>query len=147
MIFSALCELSRLQSIYLASKFSPDSSANVVSNPDGTEVTLYREPGSIVGSVVMMGVPLHVDRAKWREVRKAVVGSRMVNCYSHRDIVVRLLFQYKRKLGAIGAGGSVAGSCEIGVDGVEDLDVGDLIKTHDQYEQNVNGILRMVGEY
>lgn len=135
MIFSALCELSRLQSVYESSNFTPDSSSNVVSNPDGTEVTLYREPGSIVGSVVVMGTPLHVDRGKWREVRDRVVGGRIVNCFSKKDVVVRLLFQYRRKLGAIVAGGEVAGSCPIGVEGVEDLNLEDLIEGHSDYEK------------
>ncbi len=42
-----------------------------------------------------MGLPNHMSHASWQACRQVVAG-RLVNCYSRKDLILSLMFQYKK---------------------------------------------------
>ena len=144
-VYSCLKELLRLQSIWESNNFVP-SRPNLITNDDGTTIICFREPRTIVSNAVIMGTPAHVKRDKWTRFKeKQIVAGRLVNCFSSKDVIVRLLFQYKRKLGTLGAAGEVCGAQAIGVEGVEDIDVSHIIREHSDYVSCTREVLNLVG--
>lgn len=99
-----------------------------------------REPASIVEDVILMGLPNHLSVASWAACRQVVAG-RLINCYSRRDLILSLMFQYKRLSGGLKP---VCGTCPVDVPGVENVDVTDLISGHQDYCLFVGDILRRV---
>lgn len=99
-----------------------------------------REPASIVEDAIMMGLPNHLSLGSWRACRQ-VVGGRLVNCYSRKDMILSLMFQIKRLAGALRP---VCGTCSVDVAGVENVDVSDLISGHEDYCLVTGEILKRV---
>lgn len=54
-----------------------------------------REPASIVDSVVLMGLPNHLSLSSWEACRRIVAG-RLIHCFSQKDLILSLMFQYKK---------------------------------------------------
>jgi Protein of unknown function (DUF726) len=108
----------------------------------GRDITsLYkemREPASIVEDAILMGLPNHLSISSWISCRQVVAG-RLVNCYSQKDLVLSLMFQFKR-LGLK----PVCGTCPVNVDGVESVDVSDVISGHQDYCTSTGRILDRV---
>jgi hypothetical protein len=102
-----------------------------------------REPASIVQDAVMMGAPLFISRSKLRLARHMVAG-RFVNCYSKKDWILSLMFQYKSH------SGFMRGTCGtnpiLGVSNIENYDVSSLVASwHANYCRVVPDILDIVG--
>jgi len=54
-----------------------------------------REPSSIVESAILMGLPNHLSLSSWKACRQVVAG-RLVNCFSQKDLILSLMFQFKK---------------------------------------------------
>ena len=103
-----------------------------------------REPASIVEDAVIMGLPNHLSLASWKACRQ-VVGGRLVNCYSNKDLILSLMFQAKRfSPGIQTILKPVCGTCEVSEPGVENIDVSDLVLGHQDYCLHTGKILERV---
>jgi len=110
-------------------------------NKDGTPGLSYaREPASIVEDVIVMGMPNHLSAQSWVACRRIVSG-RLVHCYSRKDLILSLMFQYKRLTRAFLP---VCGTCPIDVPGVENYDVTELVSSHADYCLMVGDVLELV---
>lgn len=101
-----------------------------------------REPSSIVQDVVLMGAPIYVSYSKLRLARHMVAG-RFVNCYSRKDWILSMMFQYKNTSGLI------RGTCGtgpiIGVGNIENSDVASLVGArHSNYCRMIPDILDLI---
>ena len=97
-----------------------------------------REPASIIEDVVIMGLPNHLSIPSWKACRQVVSG-RLVNCFSQKDLILSLMFQFKR-LGLK----PVCGTLPVSVAGVENFDVSDLVAGHQDYCTATGEILKRV---
>lgn len=144
-VFACLMELARHQEIWekqqeeKAKGLKPKRGST--SNKD--RIDYSREPASIVQDVVLMGAPLYVSRSRMRNARHMVAG-RFVNCYSRKDWIISLMFQYKSTSGLFRG---TCGTAPInGVGNIENYDVSRLVSSwHANYCRAVPGILKMVG--
>jgi Protein of unknown function (DUF726) len=103
-----------------------------------------REPSSIVEDAVMMGLPNHLSLVSWKACRQ-VVGGRLVNCYSTKDLILSLMFQAKRfSPGIQTILKPVCGTCEVNEPGVENFDVSDIVLGHQDYCLHTGRILARV---
>mmetsp|Transcript_66946 Transcript_66946/g.160327 ORF Transcript_66946/g.160327 Transcript_66946/m.160327 type:complete len:832 (+) Transcript_66946:58-2553(+) len=106
----------------------------------------------VVADVVLMGAPvsttwtstfgqdnLFTTRKKQWEKARSVVSGRFVNCYSWQDFTLGALYRYMEM------GICVAGLGEVDVAGVENLDVSDLVHSHEEYADRVEDVLRKAG--
>jgi hypothetical protein len=93
----------------------------------------------LVESAVMMGTPAPSDRTQWRLIRSVVAG-RVVNVYSTGDCVLGFLYRSaKLEFG-------VAGLQEVNdIHGIENVDMSENIKGHDQYRYLVGTVLAKIG--
>jgi Protein of unknown function (DUF726) len=112
-----------------------------------------------------MGLPNHLSISSWQACRQVVAG-RLVNCYSQNDLILSLMFQYKKfglKPGTYVTKDrafvpardnssvvltrlhvSVCGTCAVNVPGVENVDVSDLVSGHQDYCLITGEILKRV---
>lgn len=98
-----------------------------------------RRQFGIVESVVMMGTPAPSESRVWLTL-KSVVSGRLINVYSESDYLLGFLYRTSN----IQFG--VAGLQEIqGADGVENHDVGDLVRGHLRYSSVTGKILKDIG--
>ena len=110
---------------------------------DKDSIVYSREPASIVQDVIMMGTPLFTSRSKLRAARQMVAG-RFVNCYSRKDWILSLMFQYRNASGIMR--GTLGTGPVQGVSGIENYDVSSLVFSwHANYCRMVPDILDMVG--
>jgi Protein of unknown function (DUF726) len=141
-IYSCLKELSKYQEIWEDERerktASEGSKNDFKPNP---ELENMREPASIVEDVILMGTPNHLSVRSWKACRQIVSG-RLVNCYSRKDLILSLMFQYKRLSSAFK---KVCGTCAIDIPGVENVDVTDLVTGHHLYCIATGDILKRVG--
>ncbi len=136
-IYSCLKELARYQEKW---EDHQEKMAGVTGGGRQSVFDNMREPASIVEDVIFMGLPNHLSLASWAACRQIVSG-RLVNCYSRRDLILSLMFQYKRLSGGLKP---VCGTCPVTIPGVENVDVTDLISGHQDYCLFVGDILRRV---
>lgn len=111
------------------------------SSKQSLELENMREPASILEDVIVMGMPNHLSLRSWYLARQLVAG-RLVNCYSKKDLVLTLMFRYKRMTGGFKP---ICGTSAIEVPGVENYDVSDLITAHSQYTIEAGTILKRIG--
>jgi hypothetical protein len=149
-IYSCLKELARLQEKWEDFCEDEDSSRSgkVLQNQSVADLELdesnkdyfryMREPASIVEDVVLMGLPNHLSLSSWKACRQVVAG-RLINCFSQKDLILSLMFQFKR-LGLK----PVCGTCPVNVPGVENIDVSDLVSGHQDYTLVLGDILKRV---
>uniref|UniRef100_A0A7S1CY39 DUF726 domain-containing protein n=1 Tax=Cyclophora tenuis TaxID=216820 RepID=A0A7S1CY39_CYCTE len=104
------------------------------------EMVNMREPASVVEDVILMGLPNHLSLKSWKACRQVVSG-RLVNCYSKKDMILTLMFQYKRLRVAWKP---VCGTCAVKVPGVENVDVSSIITSHQKYCYYAGEILKQV---
>jgi hypothetical protein len=144
-IYSCLKELAMYQENwedYQERKLSNMQNRNVaqpvVENEGENFYKHMREPASIVEDAIIMGLPNHLSLTSWKVCRQVVSG-RLVNCYSRKDLILSLMFQFKR-LGIK----PVCGTCPVNVSGVENIDVTDMIAGHQDYTLVAGDVLKRV---
>jgi len=97
-----------------------------------------RRAFGIVENVIVMGSPVPTTPASWAAIRTVVAG-RVVNVYSTNDWILGFLY----RTSSIQFG--VAGLQAIEkVEGVENVDVSDIIEGHTDYSKFVTEILRKI---
>jgi hypothetical protein len=137
-IYSCLKELAQHQEVW-EKNHSDTANRSGCEREDGDRMySRMREPASIVQDVVLMGLPNHLSLTSWTACRQVVAG-RLVNCFSQRDLILSLMFQFKR-LGLK----PVCGTCPVNVTGVENVDVSDLVSAHQDYTLVTGAILERV---
>lgn len=98
-----------------------------------------RKALGMVESVCLMGAPVPSDTATWRRIR-AMVPGRIINVYSTKDYLLGILY----RTSSLQYG--VAGLQSIrDVQGVENVDVSDLVDGHTQYRFLIGSIMQKVG--
>lgn len=147
-VYACLLELERHQAIWEAQQHQQDKKNGTLKNrwkkktaEDSIEYT--REPASIVQDALLIGAPLFVSRSKLRLARHMVAG-RFINCYSRKDWILSLMFQYQN------TSGIMRGTCGTGpvkgVGGIENYDVSSLVSSwHANYCKTIPDILDMIG--
>jgi hypothetical protein len=133
-VYSCLKELVRYQDMWEDTRQSGKSQVH----GDSTYANM-REPASIVEDAILMGLPNHLSLSSWKACRQVVSG-RLVNCFSQKDLILSLMFQFKR----FGGLKPVCGVCAVNVSGVENFDVTDLISGHQDYCLYTGEILKRV---
>lgn len=98
-----------------------------------------RKAFGLVENVVLLGAPCPSDTADWRRVR-SVVSGRVVNVFSKQDYI--LAFLYRTSSVQLGVAGLQP---VVGVHGVQNVDVTDLVDGHLQYRYLTGSILRKIG--
>ena len=97
-----------------------------------------RKAFGLIDSVVLMGAPVPSNTESWALMR-GVVSGRLVNVYFADDWVLGFVY----RTSAIQLG--IAGLQEVeGVEGVENLNVGDIIDGHMKYAESVEQILARI---
>lgn len=136
MIYSCLKELARYQEKW--EDYHEDGSTGST-NKEGREFyKKMREPASIIEDAIIMGLPNHLSLSSWQACRMVVSG-RLINCYSQKDLILSLMFQFKR-LGLK----PVCGTCPVNVNGVENVDVTDIVQGHQDYCLVMGDILKRI---
>lgn len=95
-----------------------------------------RKAFGLVESVCLMGAPVPSDPINWRRIRSVVAG-RLVNVYSTNDFL--LAFLYRTSSLQYGVAGLQAIQ---DVQGIENVDVSDLVDGHTRYRFLVGSILQ-----
>jgi hypothetical protein len=98
-----------------------------------------RKAFGLIENVVLVGAPCPSDVADWRRIR-AVVSGRVVNVFSKKDYI--LAFLYRTSSVQLGVAGLQP---VIGVHGVQNVDVSELVDGHLQYRFITGSILRKIG--
>lgn len=139
-IYSCLKELSKYQEKWEEERErKSESEGSKTPYKKNPELEHMREPASIVEDVILMGTPNHLSIRSWKACRQIVAG-RLVNCYSRKDLILSLMFQYKRM-----SFKKVCGTCVVDLPGVENVDVTDIITGHQKYCFAAGAILKRVG--
>lgn len=98
-----------------------------------------RRAFGLVENVVLLGAPCPSDVADWRRIR-AVVSGRVVNVFSKQDYILGFLYRTSSvQLGVAGL------QPVVGVSGVQNIDVSELVDGHLQYRYLTGSILRKIG--
>jgi hypothetical protein len=145
-VYACLFELARHQAIWEEQQQEKKNGTfknKWKKKADKDSIEYTREPASIVQDAVLIGTPLVISRSKLRLARHVVAG-RFVNCYSRKDWILSMMFQYKS------TGGAMRGTCGTGpvngVGGIENYDVSSLVSSwHANYCKRVPDILDFVG--
>ncbi|KAK8798623.1 hypothetical protein WA588_003703 [Blastocystis sp. NMH] len=87
-----------------------------------------------VEDVILLGCPAPSDAAFWQPLR-AVVSGRLVNGFSRQDGVLRYL--HRIEAGEL----AVAGLEAIAVEGVENVDLSEVVEGHGDYERKLRVVL------
>mmetsp|Transcript_31759 Transcript_31759/g.45151 ORF Transcript_31759/g.45151 Transcript_31759/m.45151 type:complete len:357 (-) Transcript_31759:122-1192(-) len=139
-IYCCLKELAKYQDIWeeIRDREAQGIKVSFKANSPYQGLEKMREPASILEDVIVMGMPQHLSTRSWHASRQMIAG-RFVNCYSRKDMILTLMFRYKRLKFK-----SVCGTCAVDVPGVENIDVSDLITAHAQYCYKIGEILKRV---
>lgn len=98
-----------------------------------------RKQFGLVESVCLMGSPVPSDPLVWRRIRSVVAG-RVINVYSTNDYLLAFLYR------ANNLQYGIAGTQAIpDVQGIENVDISDLVDGHTQYRFLVGKILQELG--
>ena len=98
-----------------------------------------RKAFGLIENVVLLGAPCPSDAADWRRIR-AVVSGRVVNVFSKQDYILGFLYRTSSvQLGVAGL------QPVVGVHGVQNVDVTDLVDGHLQYRFITGSVLRKIG--
>lgn len=98
-----------------------------------------RKAFGLIENVVLLGAPTPCNSADWRRIRSVVTG-RVVNAYSTNDYI--LAFLYRSSSIQFGVAGL---NPVLNVKGIENVDVGDLVKGHTLYRHATAPILKRIG--
>jgi hypothetical protein len=94
---------------------------------------------SVVEAALLLGAPVTARAERWALARRAVAG-RLVNGYARGDWVLGVIF--RASSGLVTPAG---GLCPVRVAGVENVNLGALVKGHLDYEAALPEILELVG--
>eukprot|EP00794_Sanderia_malayensis_P018268 gene18268-20088_t len=97
----------------------------------------------IIEDVILMGAPVGVVKSEW-EALEAVISGTLYNCYSRSDWLLKFVYRAASiQVGDIAGLGPV----ELSWPRVENIDLGDIIKSHSDYSEatTISQILDMVG--
>ena len=98
-----------------------------------------RKAFGLIENVVLVGAPCPSDAADWRRAR-SVVSGRCVNVFSKQDYILGFLYRTSSvQLGVAGL------QPIVGVHGVQNVDVSELVDGHLQYRFITGSILRKIG--
>jgi hypothetical protein len=98
-----------------------------------------RRAFGLIENVVLVGAPCPSDVADWRRIR-SVVSGRVVNVFSEQDYILGFLYRTSSvQLGVAGL------QPIVGVHGVQNVDVSELVDGHFQYRYLTGSILRKIG--
>jgi len=98
-----------------------------------------RKAFGLIENVVLVGAPCPSDVADWRRIR-SVVSGRCVNVFSKQDYILGFLYRTSSvQLGVAGL------QPIVGVHGVQNVDVSELVDGHLQYRFITGSILRKIG--
>jgi hypothetical protein len=98
-----------------------------------------RKAFGLIENVVLVGAPCPSDVADWRRIR-SVVSGRCVNVFSKKDYILGFLYRTSSvQLGVAGL------QPVVGVHGVQNVDVSELVDGHLQYRFITGTILRKIG--
>jgi hypothetical protein len=111
---------------------------DVKTRPESDDFASMRDPSSILEDVIFMGLPKAFRAHEW-ELFRGVVAGRLINCFSQKDMMLGLMFRYKR-LNVEG----VCGTGPVSSAGIEDIDVSDLVSGHSEYCFSIREILKRV---
>ncbi|KAF2017182.1 DUF726-domain-containing protein [Aaosphaeria arxii CBS 175.79] len=98
-----------------------------------------RKAFGLIESVVFLGTPAPSDAADWRKIR-SVVSGRVVNVFSTNDYI--LAFLYRTSSIQLGIAGLQP---VLGVHGVQNVDVSELVNGHLRYRYLTGSILKKIG--
>ncbi|CED83011.1 Uncharacterized conserved protein [Phaffia rhodozyma] len=88
---------------------------------------------SIVDSAYLISLPSSPSEVQWKKAR-SVVGRRVVNGWSGRDIVLSGVVRLHEVVGKVGEGrvdgASVAGLCKVEIEGIENVDLSAVVDGH-----------------
>ncbi|KAI1376004.1 DUF726-domain-containing protein [Hypoxylon crocopeplum] len=98
-----------------------------------------RRAFGLIENAILLGAPTPSNSADWRRIRSVVTG-RVVNAYSTNDYI--LAFLYRSSSIQFGVAGLHP---VLNVEGVENIDVGDLVKGHTLYRHATAPILKHIG--
>jgi hypothetical protein len=98
-----------------------------------------RKAFGLIENVVLVGAPCPSDVADWRRIR-SVVSGRCVNVFSKQDYI--LAFLYRTSSIQLGVAGLQP---VVGVHGVQNVDVSELVDGHLHYRFITGSILRKIG--
>jgi hypothetical protein len=110
------------------------------------EVLAERGHYSCIENVILLGSTIPCtfiyegQRTPWQKARSVVAG-RIVNVYSKKDMLLHFLCRY------IQWTIQVAGVTEVREEGIENVDVSDIIQSHSDYPAKIDLILTRVGGY
>eukprot|EP00978_Attheya_sp_CCMP212_P012252 scaffold30465_cov51-Attheya_sp.AAC.4 len=117
------------------------TSSKLFEDDENCKFKFTREPASVIEDAIIIGAPCFINRANWTACRQ-VVGGRLINCYSKKDWILSVLFQYKSKSGIMRA---TCGTSPVkGVAGVENYDISYIVSSHNMYCGKVPEILKLV---
>lgn len=98
-----------------------------------------RKEFGLVESVCLLGSPVPSDPVVWRRMRSVVAG-RVINVYSTKDYLLALLYRANNLQYGIGGTQAIPD-----VQGIENVDVSQLVDGHTQYRFLVGSILQNLG--
>lgn len=93
----------------------------------------------LVQDVILMGTPLTPENEIWLQARRIVAG-RFINCYSTTDWLLSVMFWQ-------GVSKPAAGLTPVPVQGIENVNVSDLISGHSDYMDKMTQILSVLSIY
>src|SRR5262249_53336859 len=94
----------------------------------------------IVEDVMLLGLPAKLPSAPRLEAMRRVVAGRFVHGYSRKDWLLRFLFRTTRL-----HVGEVAGLVPWDIEGVESVDLTNLVTNHTEYREKVGDIVGLLG--
>jgi hypothetical protein len=98
-----------------------------------------RRAFGLIENVVLVGTPCPSDADDWRRIR-SVVSGRVVNVFSKQDFILGFLYRTSSvQLGVAGL------QPVVGVHGIQNVDVSELVDGHLQYRYLTGSILRKIG--
>ncbi|KAI0013169.1 DUF726-domain-containing protein [Xylariaceae sp. FL0662B] len=98
-----------------------------------------RQAFGLIENAIMLGTPAPCSSADWRRIRSVVTG-RVVNAYSTKDYI--LAFLYRSSSVQLGVAGLHP---VLGVKGVENVDISDLVEGHTLYRYATGPVLKRIG--
>jgi hypothetical protein len=98
-----------------------------------------RKAFGLIENIVLLGCPSPSDASDWRKVR-SVVSGRVVNVFSTNDYI--LAFLYRTSSVQLGIAGLQP---VLGVQGVENIDVSEIVNGHLRYRYLTGSILKKIG--
>ena len=94
----------------------------------------------LLGSTIPCTFLYEGQRTPWQKARSVVAG-RLINVFSKKDMLLHFLCRY------IQWTIQVAGVTEVREEGIENIDVSDLIQSHSDYPGNIEAILNRLGYF